>query len=136
MKTNKKNIILFKILLHIVVIVILCISFFSIPGESKLYLPCYIRSITGFLCPICGSSRSLHALVHGNFLFAIRSNVFLVITICTGFLFYITTFVEKVFKKKVTVKISYKCGYIITVILMVYGIIRNIPYFPFTYLTP
>lgn len=53
--------------------------FFVDPGES-VYMPkCIFKTVTGLDCPGCGSQRALHALLHGDFLEALRMNALLVV---------------------------------------------------------
>lgn len=42
---------------------------------------CPFRSITGLLCPGCGSQRAVHELLHGNIGPAFHANAFLPISI-------------------------------------------------------
>jgi hypothetical protein len=128
------------ILLHLITIIALfslaVISFYSVPEKNSIYPPCIFHTVTGYLCPICGSSRSLHSLAHGNFLSAMRSNIFLVATIVVGTALYIVKLFEIIFGKRVSFRIHYKAGYILIILLILFGLIRNIPYYPFTLLAP
>jgi hypothetical protein len=36
------------------------------PSSAGFFPPCIFRMITGFECPGCGSTRGLHALLHGD----------------------------------------------------------------------
>lgn len=40
--------------------------FFDPVGGSFPYPRCWIKLLTGYDCPGCGSTRALHALVHGR----------------------------------------------------------------------
>lgn len=35
-------------------------------GAASPFMPCILRSLTGWYCPGCGTTRALHALVHGD----------------------------------------------------------------------
>ncbi len=48
------------------------------PETSWFYPPCLIRTATGFYCPGCGTTRALHALLHGNLRQAVQHNLLLV----------------------------------------------------------
>lgn len=51
------------------------------PGTSVLAPKCPFKLLTGFDCPACGSQRTLHALLHGQWLAAFRYNPFLLLSI-------------------------------------------------------
>jgi len=36
------------------------------PATTWFFPSCPLRAVTGWLCPLCGSLRALHALVHGD----------------------------------------------------------------------
>jgi hypothetical protein len=38
-------------------------------------LPCPFHALTGLLCPLCGSTRALAALLRGDLLLALRCNM-------------------------------------------------------------
>lgn len=57
---------------------ILVAAWFFDPTDASGFWPrCPIKWATGFDCPGCGSSRALHALVHGHPLQALRFNPWL-----------------------------------------------------------
>lgn len=104
----------------------LTILFFSTPGQSW-YLPqCTFFRLTGLHCPGCGTTRSLHAFLHGNFLAAFRYNVLLYLLLTVALLLCI--------KPRLTLKPCFAWTILITVIL--FFVLRNIPYYPFTLLAP
>ncbi len=49
------------------------------PAESAFMPKCLFKAVTGWDCPGCGSQRALHALLHGDFLEALRQNALLVV---------------------------------------------------------
>src|SRR5687768_3288825 len=51
------------------------------PATENFFPACPFLSLTGFLCPGCGSQRALHQLLHGNFLAALQLNALLVISV-------------------------------------------------------
>ncbi|HKO61741.1 MAG TPA: DUF2752 domain-containing protein, partial [Pyrinomonadaceae bacterium] len=51
------------------------------PGKTGLFLRCPFRALTGFTCPGCGSTRSLHHLLHGDFSGAFQLNPLFVIAL-------------------------------------------------------
>lgn len=47
---------------------------FVLPPESGFYPACPIHALTGTLCPGCGGTRALHALLHGRIYAALAFN--------------------------------------------------------------
>ena len=54
------------------------------PVTSGFYPQCVFHQVTGFECPGCGSTRALHALVHGRVIEALRFNPFLFAVMFVG----------------------------------------------------
>ena len=44
------------------------------PATTAFYPSCLFRLWTGLLCPLCGSLRAIHALLHGDAVSALRFN--------------------------------------------------------------
>jgi hypothetical protein len=51
------------------------------PATSPLFPPCIWRTVTGLLCPGCGSARAIHALLRGEVLAAWLANPLAVSTV-------------------------------------------------------
>lgn len=51
------------------------------PSRSGWLPECLFYKTTGYLCYGCGSTRALHALLHGHWLDSLRYNVLLVPTL-------------------------------------------------------
>ena len=46
------------------------------PSQGGFFPPCPLFKVTGLQCPGCGTTRALHALVHGDVAAAVRWNPF------------------------------------------------------------
>lgn len=60
------------------------------PGRFSFYPPCPIHAIFGILCPGCGATRALAALLRGHFAEAVHLNalfVLLVLPVALAFAF-------------------------------------------------
>lgn len=108
------------------------------PGERHFYPVCLFHKYTGLYCPGCGTTRGLHALLHGRVLTAVRYNA---ITMLIGvpvvgwaFLRYgINAMFPRVRQPQWgSVRISQAIG----VIVILFSVLRNVPYAPFSYLAP
>ena len=111
--------------------------FYLNPSEYSFFPKCTFYKATGYSCPGCGSTRALFNLTHGNVLEALRLNpgVIALLTISiTDYSRYIlaTKRAEKFHSLFGNVKLIFS----IIGMMLVYGILRNIPWTPFTNLTP
>lgn len=92
-----------------------------------LYLPCIFREITGWKCPGCGVTRMCMSIMKMDFVSAFYYNpvVFLMLPTLAVMLIYQSA----VFIKKGTMKISKimeKIIVLMIIILIIFGIMRNI----------
>lgn len=76
---------------------ILYIVFFSAFGFG---LPCIFRAITGLLCPGCGMSHALAAMIHGNFREAAEYNILSVTLLPALAIFFIIRLIRYINKGK------------------------------------
>ena len=101
-------------------------------------IPCVFHLLTGLYCPGCGAGRACFALLHGELGEAFSYNPLMVILIpflclyaaARGFDWAVTG------GNHVDGKISVKLLVAIRVLILIYGIVRNIPALPFSLLTP
>lgn len=96
------------------------------PSTTAIYPPCPFHAVTGFHCPGCGSLRALHSLLHGHIAAAMSQNPLMVI--CLPILGLMFTSPKWIYRPWVP--------WTAMVVLLAYGIIRNIPVAPLTSLAP
>ena len=67
----------------VAVVVIAGIAIYSTfdPSTVRFFPRCTFLSLTGLKCPGCGTQRAIHALLHGNFLEAVRFNAMMVASV-------------------------------------------------------
>jgi hypothetical protein len=96
------------------------------PAASRVFPPCPLHVITGLYCPGCGSLRALHQLLHGNIAGALALNPLMVLSLPVLALL--------VFRRSW----SYKAylPWCVLLILVSYGVLRNVPLWPFVLLRP
>ncbi len=58
------------------------------PAQYHFYPVCPIHALTGYLCPGCGATRALAALLHGDFAAAFQFNAFFCAVLLPGMLIY------------------------------------------------
>src|SRR5882757_3156742 len=51
------------------------------PGKTGFFPACPFRTLTGFTCPGCGSTRGLHRLLHGDVISAFEFNPIMVLAL-------------------------------------------------------
>ena len=107
------------------------------PSKSTFLPVCPLFALTGFACPGCGLTRGFHSLFHGDIISAIDFNAFI--------LFWAAIFVY------VAVSLTFMAVRgrglpmwptnarfltIFGIALISFGVLRNIPVYPFTILFP
>lgn len=102
-----------------------CLFVFN-PAVSRLFPPCPLHFFTGFYCPGCGSLRAIHLLLHGHLAAAIKMNPILALAI---------PFLGALLLKRSWAYQTWT-PWIVLIVLITYGILRNIPAWPFILLAP
>lgn len=109
-----------------------------IMGPQNIPLPCVFYSVTGLYCPGCGAGRACYSILHGQFLNAFCYNPLMTILlpliglyIAARALDWIITGGNHIDKK---INVKFLTG--VLVVVLIYGVLRNIPVFPFTLLAP
>ena len=107
------------------------------PSGTHFLPVCPLFALTGYACPGCGLTRAFHALFHGDLLTALDFNALLPIwTLVFGYLFVslvLTTVRGRGLPWK-WVSPAMLVGYL--VLLITFGVLRNLPYYPFNILFP
>lgn len=107
------------------------------PSKTSFLPLCPIYHLTGFACPGCGLTRGFHALFHGDVLTALHFNALIPVWV----LIFGYTLVSLLFLAVrgrglpmgfVGPKILF--GFLIALIL--FGVLRNLPFYPFNLLFP
>jgi Protein of unknown function (DUF2752) len=119
------------IVLGAVALGIAAIIFFFNPTTHGFYPVCQFHKLTGLNCPGCGATRALYALLHGNFLTALRDNALFV----SGIFWLVlrgTWFAAKKFRGQPTADFfPTKLLWPLLFITFVFTVLRNLPAFSF-----
>lgn len=116
-----------------IVLFLLFLLYYFLNQRYSFSIPCLFHEITGLYCPGCGITRLLFSLLQLDFLNAFKSNplIFVLIVLYIGYL--LLKIVLKITKNK-EITIPNYVYYILLVIVILFGVVRNIPGFEF--LTP
>ncbi|MBQ9625524.1 MAG: DUF2752 domain-containing protein [Clostridia bacterium] len=105
---------------EIIILLTLGILYFIFFIKFEIGFPCVFYKITHLYCPGCGMTRSIVSLIKFNFYQAVRYNMLIVLAIPVGILLII-------YKGKIPDRVYI----ILLVIVIIFGIMRNIPSFSF-----
>ena len=107
-----------------------CLFLFD-PAGASFYPPCPFRALTGLYCPGCGSLRALHRLLHGDVLAAVKLNPLMVLSL--PFLMYSAgSRAVGVAQGRglPSVFLPAKWIWALLVVIILYGVWRNTPWYP------
>ena len=105
--------------------------FFFDPATHRFFPGCTFHKLTGLNCPGCGATRSLHALLHGNFQTALRDNALFIAAI----IFFTARgswFVTNHFRGRTNGNLfSLKFLWPLLAVAVIFSVLRNLPAFAF-----
>jgi hypothetical protein len=107
------------------------------PTTAGFFPVCPLLQMTGIACPGCGMTRGFHALFHGEFLTALDFNAMIPLWAFVFAYLFAAMLVIAVRGRspKLTIfKPRYIWGFF--VVALVFAVVRNLPYYPFTLLYP
>jgi hypothetical protein len=104
------------------------------PGATPWLPQCPFYELTGLYCPGCGTTRMLYFLVHGHPLLAFRENALAMLVFPAILYKLLRTFAGKT--NVSNPQISYRLGTAFVVVVLVFGVTRNLPFRAFRGLAP
>ena len=114
-------------------IAILCLGIFLyILYDFHIRIPCAFKTLTHLNCPSCGVSRMCVSISHGDIKSAFCYNqvlIFLTPLIALYYIFYQIRYI-RTGQRKIS-KLENNTMILIIVILIIYGIVRNLPFYPY-----
>lgn len=107
------------------------------PAKSNLFPICPLYSITGYACPGCGLTRGFHALFHGDIIPALDFNLLVPVwAVIFGYV-WISLLLLALRGRGLPMWPTYpRVLWIFLIVLLVFGVLRNLPWWPFTILFP
>lgn len=124
-------------------VVLLCFGmialyFFWDPSQTALFPKCPFYNITGLYCPGCGSQRAAHDLIHGHFIEGFSHNYLILLLIVVLSYKVYALISQHLLKKPLKDNLLHKSKVTnsILIVVILFWIFRNLPWFPFTLLAP
>ncbi len=116
----------------------LCAALLYFVSPDGAGIPCPVYLLTGFYCPGCGASRALRSLLHLQFYQAFRYNPALVLLLPFMIWYIAARLIDYVRTggNHVDGRLSIRLLWWVLALLILYGIARNLPFFPFNLLRP
>jgi hypothetical protein len=107
------------------------------PSEHSVYPECQFYASTGYLCPGCGSQRAVHDILHFNITEAFKHNALVGLSILAlVYLVFVLAF-NKISSKKIPNYFNRaSTAYAILGIILIFWILRNLPFEVFNILRP
>ena len=124
---------IFKVIFFLILAILLLIGYYFLNIKTGFYIPCAIHELTGFYCPGCGLTRMIFALGHFRIAEAFGYNQLMfiglpILLFYFGYQIYLYIFDRK---DKVLSKFPKWIPIVLLVIVIAWGIIRNLPMFPY-----
>jgi len=118
------------------ILVALLILYAFPPGKYGFYPVCGTYAFLGIHCPGCGSLRAIHQLTHGQVLAALHDNALLVLGLGTGLAWCVYCRVRHGTWQSAMDRIRPSWMWWAGAMILVFGVARNLPWYPFTVLAP
>ena len=107
------------------------------PARAGFFPVCPLYSTTGYACPGCGLTRGFHALFHGDILTALDFNALIpLVVVLLGYIFASLVSVAARGRGILLGNWNLVLLWVMLGILIVFGVLRNLPFYPFTVLFP
>ena len=111
----------------VIILVIMGYYFFLNPYEQEyFFISCPFYKITGYQCSGCGSQRAFHEILHLNFKEAFHQNALVLFGIPYFSLIFFTSFFQERFAKLRQLLIGKKTILVLFIIVILFGIFRNL----------
>ena len=107
------------------------------PVTAGFFPQCPLYQMTGLACPGCGLTRGFHALFHGDVLTALDYNA--LVPLFALFFAYLAGSLVSVFVRGRGLSFNIfepKIVYSFLFTLILFAVVRNLPFYPFSVLYP
>lgn len=101
---------------------------------------CIFHDVTGLHCPGCGATRAVFAMARGDYRTAWTMNQILWIGLGLGLFYFIIAVMARrpgsTIMRRPWARLPAAGGWVIAGGVLLFGVLRNLPYWPFTLLAP
>ncbi|MBU2551743.1 MAG: DUF2752 domain-containing protein [Proteobacteria bacterium] len=107
------------------------------PAVSGMYPSCPFQALTGWYCPGCGTLRAIHHLLHGRIFTAMGFNALAILTLPFMGYALVSEAARGLIGRGlpgIFIPAAFIWAYL--ALVLVFGILRNIPYGPLSWLAP
>lgn len=121
------------VLLSVSVVVLagMLILFYFDPAQHAFYPFCTFKKTTGYDCPGCGGLRALHQLLRGDVGGAFRLNALVVVTLPAILLWLGLRWRRNARGRRLTSRQMLVLALTLVLAILVFGVARNLPFWPF-----
>lgn len=107
------------------------------PAKANFFPVCPMYALTGLACPGCGLTRGFHALFHGDIIPALDFNLLIPVwAVIFGYV-WVSLLLLAVRGKGLPMWMTNpRFLWAFMIVLVTFGVLRNIPVWPFTILFP
>jgi hypothetical protein len=119
------------IVLAAVVIGFGAVIFFFNPATHAFFSVCQFHKITGLNCPGCGATRAAYALLHGQFLTALRDNALFVFLLAAAGIHGSRLAFNRFHGRPVGEIMPVKILWLLLFVALAFTVLRNLPLFSF-----
>ena len=111
--------------------------YYHSPKDTK-WLICIIYALTGYYCPGCGAGRACYCILHGQIYQAFRYNPLLVLLLPWIGAYLVLCACQWLFtgRESISRRIPIWILWTILVVILIYGVLRNVNAYPFVLLSP
>jgi hypothetical protein len=128
---------LLVLVLGLAVAALAAILFRFNPALGGFYPVCMFHQMTGLQCPGCGGLRAVHQLLHGHLLTALQYNPLFVLSApWLGYVCFRNMRAWAAGEPIPAIRWPGRSILILAVVLFGFTILRNLPWVPFTWLSP
>lgn len=121
-----------KVIQFLLILFILGTLYYFWGKYTGLFLPCIIHEATGLYCPGCGITRMIVSLIQGDVKAAPHYNTALFFLLPILAVILIFQMIQYIKKGKIKISAALNVFLILTIIILVlFGILRNLPDFYF-----
>jgi hypothetical protein len=114
-----------------VVLIGLLVLFFFDPARHSFYPFCLFKKVTGYDCPGCGGLRALHELLRGDIGGAFRLNALVVVALPAVMIWLAWRWRKQGQSRPLSGRTVLVLAWVLTMGLVLFGILRNLPLWPF-----